>query len=146
MVVLIALVGVYRFAIYESSEAIRMEWVQSDGQTYQVISSNRSSSFNPNYLKPMATPALQSQVRRQLGFLTDSLASALLDSRESINWEELHQELEDQELEIPGEEPEFLVISEGLTQLLETDVRNEEIWIVQPADSVLMFTLVEDRK
>jgi len=146
MVVLIALVGVYRFAIYESSEAIRMEWVQSNGQTYQVISSNRSSSFNPNYLKPMATPALQSQVRRQLGFLTDSLASALLDSRESINWEELHQELEDQELEIPGEEPEFLVISEGLTQLLETDVRNEEIWIVQPADSVLMFTLVEDRK
>lgn len=123
-----------------------MEWVQVDGQSYQIISSDRSAVFDPDYLKSIATPALQSQVSRQLGFLTNPLASALRNVGESINWAELRQELEEQELEIPVEQPKFLALSKQFTQLLQTDTRDVEIWVIQPADSVLLFTLVEDEE
>ena len=144
MVILIGLVGIYRFAIYKPSEAIRTEWVQSGGQSYQITSSDRSAVFDPDYLKSIATPALQSQVSRQLGFLSGPLASALRNVSESVNWAELRQELKEQELEIPGEQPKFLALSKQLTELLQTDARDVEIWVIQPADSVLLFTLVED--
>lgn len=146
MIIMIALVGIYRFAIYRPSGAMKMEWVQVDGQSYQIISSDRSAVFDPDYLKSIATPALQSQVSRQLGFLTNPLASALRNVGESINWAELRQELEEQELEIPAEQPKFLALSKQLTQLLQTDTRDVEIWVIQPADSVLLFTLVEDKE
>jgi len=118
--------------------------VQTDGQAYQIISSGNSTDFDPNYLKSMATPALQSQVTRQLGFLTDPLASALRNASESMNWAELRRELEEQELDIHGEQPKFLALSKQLTELLQTDTRDVEIWIIQPADSVLLFALMED--
>ena len=120
--------------------------MQTDGQAYQVISSGSSTDFDPNYLKSMATPALQDQVSRQLGFLTDPLALALRNASESINWAGLRQELEEQELDIPGEQPEFLALSKQLTELLQTDGRDVEIWVIQPADSVLLFTLTENEE
>jgi len=144
MIILIGIVGIYRFAIYKPSEAIRTTWVQTDGQAYQVISSGSSNDFDPNYLKSMATPALQNQVSRQLGFLSDPLASALRNASESMNWAELRRELEEQELDIHGEQPKFLALSKQLTELLQTDTRDVEIWIIQPADSVLLFALMED--
>ena len=33
MIILIGLIGIYRFAIYKPSEAVRMEWVQADGRS-----------------------------------------------------------------------------------------------------------------
>ena len=145
MLLMIAFAGIYRFGIYEPSEAMRVEWMQSDGQTYQVISSNRSSALNPDYLRSAASPALQSQSRQQLGFLTDELALALRSASESINWEELRQELEDQELDVPNAQPEFLALSGKLTEFLQRDDTGDaDIWVIQPVDSVLLFTLVED--
>ena len=147
MLLMIAFAGIYRFGIYEPSEAMRVEWMQSDGQTYQVISSNRSSALNPDYLRSTATPALQSQSRQQLGFLTDKLALALRSASESSNWEELRQELEEQELDVPNTQPEFLALSGKLTEFLKSDeTQDVDIWVIQPADSVLLFTLAEDGK
>lgn len=146
MIILIGLVGIYRFAIYKPSEAISVEWVQVDGQSYQIISSDGSGVFDPDYLKSMATPALQSQVSRQLGFLSDPLASALDNISKSINWAKLRQELGEQELEIPAEQPKFLALSKQLTELLQTDTRDVEIWVIQLEDSMLLFTLMEDKE
>lgn len=144
--VLVVFAGISLLVLNNPWEKVRAEWVQADGQTYHVVRLDPSASFDPDYLKPLITSALQSEVRRQLGFLTDSLTSALHNADGSWDWEVLREALEEQKIRLSDAPPGFLVLSKRLTEVLRTDVRNAELWVIQPTDSVLLFTLVGDEK
>lgn len=141
LAVLVAFVGIYQFVSQNPPGGNIVEWVQTDGQAYKVIRRDSSASFDPSYLKPSTAPALQSKVSRQLAFLSDSLAIPLRTADESIDWEGLRGALEEQKIRIEAQ-PEFLAISGKLMEILQTDTRDVEIWVIQTTDSVLLFTLV----
>ena len=121
-----------------------------DGQTYQVIWLDPAAAFKPKDLNVSNIPALQGDnhetkgyLRQQLGFLTDDLATALKKNLASANWEEVRDTLKVQEMELPTTPPKHLVISERLIELLDTDVREVELWIIQTNASVLLFTMAK---
>jgi hypothetical protein len=47
-----------------------------------------------------------------------------------------------QEMELPIQPPKHLAISDALVELLKTDVRDVELWVIQPSASVLLFTII----
>lgn len=144
--VLVIFAGISLLVLNNPWEKVREEWVQVDGQKYHVVQLDPSASFDPDYLKPLITSALQSDIRRQLGFLTDSLAFALRNIDGSRDWEALREALAEQKIILPDAPPEFLALSKRLTEVLQTDARDAELWVIQPTDSVLLFTLVGDEK
>jgi hypothetical protein len=118
-------------------------------QGYQVVWLEKSAAFNPEDLNIPATPALrdghpdeEGLLRYQLGFLTADLAEALRKSLKSRNWEGVRQALMAQEMELPIQPPKHLAISDALVELLKTDVRDVELWVIQPSASVLLFTII----
>ena len=144
--VLVIFAGISLLVLNNPWEKIREEWVQVDGQEYHVVRLDSSASFDPDYLKPLITSALQSDIRRQLGFLTDSLASALHNADGDWDWEALHKALAEQKIILPDAPSGFLALSKRLAETLQTDARDAELWVIQPTDSVLLFTLVGDGK
>ena len=139
----ILFVGAFLFVSYWPSEEIKVESVEVNGQTYQVIWLAPAAAFDPIDLNGLTSPALREEkghLRQQLGFLTDHLAKALRKSLKSDNWVGVRDALKAQEMELPTTPPKHLVISEKLSELLETEVRDIELWVIQPNASVLLFT------
>jgi hypothetical protein len=140
--VMVALAGIYRFVSQKPPEEVSIKWVQTDGHAYKVVRLDPAASFNSDYLKPPSTPALQSEVSRQLAFLSDSLASALRSANESLDWEALRGALEKQKIRVSSTQPKFVVLSRQLAEVLQMDNRDAELWVIQTADSMLLFTLL----
>ena len=142
--VMFAFVGIYYFMFQDTPEQVGTQWVQVDGQAYNIARLDPSASLDTDYLRPSMGSALQSDVSRQLVFLTEPMISALRSIDEFPDWEALREALEEQAVELPDERPKLLALSRQLTELLQTDALDAEIWIIQPIDSMLLFTTVED--
>jgi hypothetical protein len=119
--------------------SVKIESYEIDGHRYQVVWLDNSAEFNPADIDIPDITALQpsrtNRLRIQLGILTDELADAL----HKKNWNAIRDALKAQKMELPTVPPKQLVISGTLADLLQTETRDVELWVIQPTASMLVF-------
>ena len=125
-----------------------LEPLQIAGRTYQVVQLNSKATLDPGSLTKQALPALQqdptmSPLVHEPAFLSEEMLSVLRETLESPNWQSVKRALEEQEIVMPPEPPDFLIVADELRGLISQDAQETEFWVVQPTSEILLFILEE---